>query len=216
MRQFSQYNIDALRKDDGTYRAATTKIISGALQCGHTAHLQTERGTVAFRPYTIDEVRINERTGEQYFPGEKAGKNWLVEFFPHDHYERRNEIQLYTSSLRDAIVFAYTHLNGRPHKFHTGDFVWWYSNQADREATVLAILGDEILIEYELPGTTSGRETSSLVLCRGCGDTLSYIRNYTHRKLPKRWIKAMNDQGTRDWIGLGQRESQSVPFPVAQ
>jgi hypothetical protein len=38
----SKYNIDALRNDDGTYRAASANLIRGALRCGHTAHLQVQ------------------------------------------------------------------------------------------------------------------------------------------------------------------------------
>ena len=231
----SPYNIDALKRYDDNgrhvgYHDASGRFIRDALRCGHTAHIQTDHGTLAIRPYTIDEVRINARTGEPYFPGEAVGHNWLLEFYPNDHAsDNRNEIQWRGRNLRKAIAFAYSQLNQRPHRYRVGQYISWFANQANREATVLAILDDEVLIEYEMPGTTSqwgynrrtgqyrhpARPTSALVLCRGAADRLTSIRTYPHRKLPKKWIAAMHDQGTTDWIGEGQRETKRVPFPAA-
>lgn len=209
----SQYNIDALRNKDGNYRRAGANFIKGALECGHTAHLQTGRGTVAFRPYKIDEVRVR-KDGTQYFPGEKVGQNWLVEFYPTGH-NPGDEIRLYSNNKIDLIRFAYGHLNGEQKACaSSGDATSTWSNQANREADVLAVIGEEVLIEYEMPGTTNGRETSSLRVIKQIG-ILEYgaYKSYSYRNLPKRWINAMHEQGTEDWIGMGQTESEPVPFP---
>lgn len=210
----SNYNIDALRNDDGTYARAGALFISGALRCGHTAHIQTDLGVLAIRPYKIEEIR-RRKDGTQYFPGERRGKNWLLEFYPTGHSRHGEEIRLYTALRDEAMEFAYKHLNGCDHSWQAGQSTTWYANQARRDADVLAVVGNEVLIEYVMPGTTNGRETSALVLCEIHGVTrLRHVRNYTHRKLPVRWVKAMNDQGTQDWLGLGQRERDEVPFPT--
>lgn len=204
----SKYNIDALRNKDGSYRPASAALIKGALGCGHTAHLQTGRGTVAFRPYHIEEVRINARTGEPYFPGEKVGRNWLVEFFPTGH-EHGDEIRLYTSDPKAALAFAFQHLNGKPHVYVAGDFVEVWSNQAMRDGSVLAVRGFEVLVEYEMPAGTS-----ALVVYHAVGTELSHVRNYSYNSVPKCWLDAMHDQGTNGWIGMGQRCSTAVQFPT--
>ncbi len=212
----SPYNIDALRNDmfPGGYADASAKLIRGALDCGHTAHLQTRHGVLAFRPYTIDEIRTRP-DGTQYFPGEAVGHNWLLEFYPNG--DREGMQQWRGRSKRAAVKFAYEQLNQRPHRFtRNGMYVSWFANQARRDAEVLCVIDDEVLIEYTMPGTTNGRETSALVLCRGEADRLHHVRNYTHRKLPLRYIRAMHEQGTTDWIGLGQRETDAVPFPSTQ
>ena len=211
----SPYNIDALRRPDGTYADASAKLIRGALKCGHTAHLQTSRGVVAFRPFTLHHEHLEGERGElrkKLWPSDRPGLNWLVEFYPNG--QREGMLEYRGNREADALAFAYEHLNGRRHRFRTGQYVTWFANQARRDADVLAVVGDEVLIEYAMPGTTNGRETSALVLCLGCADRLHHVRNYTHRKLPKRWVQAMHDQGTTDWIGEGQRESQPVPFPT--
>lgn len=226
----SRYNIDALRNDNGTYGRAGVAFIRGALRCGHTAHIQTDLGTLAIRPYTIDEVRTysGKRAGEVVFPGEAVGHNWLLEFYPPNH-KHGDEIQWRGRSQRAALAFAFSHLNGQAHHFAHGESIKYWSNQADRDATVLAVIDDEVLIEYEMPGTTSqwgynrrtgeyrhpATPTSALVLCRGEVNRLSPIRTYPHSKLPRKWVAAMIDQGTDDWIGMGQRALEPTPFPTA-
>jgi len=152
----SRYNIDALRNDNGTYGRAGVAFIRGALRCGHTAHIQTDLGTLAIRPYTIDEVRTysGKRAGEVVFPGEAVGHNWLLEFYPPNH-RHGDEIQWRGRSQRAALAFAFSHLNGQAHHFAHGESIKYWSNQADRDATVLAVIDDEVLIEYEMPGNQS-------------------------------------------------------------
>ena len=210
----SQYNIDSHRNSDGTYAYPSATWIKGMLRCGHTCHVTSPKGTLAIRPYSIDKVRINMRTGEPYFPGERAGENWLLEFYPVGG-GREDETKLYTALRSEALEFAYKALTGQDHDWQAGQWTRWYANQNWRDADVLAVLGNEVLIEYVMPGTTNGRETSALVLCEVSGVTqLHHIRNYAHRALPKRWIRAMHDQGKTSWIGLGQREASEIPFPA--
>ena len=215
----SQFNIDALRRSDGTYRDASPRIISGALRCGHTAHLQTGLGTIAIRPFVLKPEDLEGERGEkrkQLWPMDRAGQNWLVEYYPAEHDALR-PAEYRGNNFDAAVEFIYRHLNGRDHAFEAGKLITWYANQASRDATVLAVLGDDVLIEYEMPGTTSGRETSALVLCHAyAASNLTQLRTYSHRKLPRYWVDAMIDQGTTDWIGMGQRELEPVPFPTGE
>lgn len=208
------YSIDTLRNSDGTYRPASANLIRGALRCGHTAHLQTERGIVAFRPFTLTESNLAGKIGERrraMWPMDGIGQNWLVEFYAGGTREDLTEYR--GQDERAALQFAFEALNGRSHNYRAGATCQWYANQARRDAVVLAVLGDEVLIEYLMPGSTNGRETSALVLCHASCTGLTQIRTYAHRKLPKRWVRAMHEQGTNDWEGLGQREAEPVPFP---
>jgi hypothetical protein len=216
----SQYNIDELRRPDGTYRDASPGFIRGALRCGHTAHLQTARGTLAIRPYTINDVRL-DRDGNPVWPEEREGDNALLEFYPAGSDVRepqplRVHFDEYGIGLSLALVTAYRWLNGREHHFHAGMPISWYANQKARDAEVLAVLGTDVLLEYVMPGTTNGRETSALVIAFAHGVTkLKQLRSVPHAKVPKYWIEAMRDQGTTDWIGEGQR-SGHVPFPTGE
>jgi hypothetical protein len=47
-------NIDTLRNSDGTFRNAMYTDIVRCLNADHTTHLQTDRGTMAFRPCTVN------------------------------------------------------------------------------------------------------------------------------------------------------------------
>ena len=210
----SKYNIDALRNGDGTYRAASANLIRGALRCGHTAHLQTERGIIAIRPFNLRPEDLTGSRGElraKHWPMDGKGLNWLVEFYPGGR--RKGMTEYRGQDERAALQFAFEALNGRPHFYSAGARCTWYANQANRRATVLATQGDDVLIEYLMPGTTSGRETSALVLCHASASGLTLARNYSHRALPKHWVRTMHEQGTDEWLGLGQRESTAVPFP---
>jgi len=216
MRNTHDFSIDTLRRADGTYRDASAAMILGALRCGHTAHLQTDRGIIAIRPYTLPGSAFEGERGalrRRHWPADGVGKNWLVEFYPRGSRDGMTEYRGQDESA--ALQFAFEALNGWPHTYRAGDTCEWFANQGPREATVLAVLGGQVLIEYLMPGTTSGRETSALVVCRGTARGLDHLRNVTHRRLPARWARAMRQQGTRDWHGVGQREAEPVPFPAA-
>jgi len=220
----SKYNVDALIIDRraGTYHPAGANFIKGALKCGHTAHIQTERGTLAIRPYTITERRLR-KDGTLYFPGEKIGRNWLLEFYPTGH-KHGDEITMRSINKIDLIRFAFGLLNGEQKAtVEAGDFETVYANQGLRDGTVLAVIGEEVLIEYEMPGTTAkwahfpATPWSALRIVKMIG-LMEYggYKSVAHRKLQKRWIAAMHDQGTEDWIGKGQRETEPVPFPTVK
>ena len=228
----SPFNIDALKTKDG-FRFAPITFIQGAIECGHTAHLQTSHGIVAIRPYNIKEIRINKRTGEQYFPGEAVGQNWLIEFYPPGH-KHGDEIQLYTSSAAEASRFIHFHLNGMDrvqeeaydqHQClfpvrHVYDTMRVWCNQAKRDATIIAKIDDQVLLEVEMPGTTSkwaghpAQPTSFLAQYTVSGRELINKRNVSYNAVPKRWLAAIREAGTTDWIGMGQRSTVRIPFPV--
>lgn len=94
-------------------------------------------------------------------------------------------------------------MNSNP--YHTDETMEVYSNQADREATVLAVIGDEILVEYEMPaGSTAMLQFTVL------GGELRKRKNVAYNTCPKRWIAAMVEQGM-EWIGAGQRGNVAFP-----
>ncbi len=80
-----------------------------------------------------------------------------------------------------------------------------YVNQAEREGYVLAVLGTEALIEYEMPkGTTALRIVPVDNIDHYPYKTPSYLT------LASKWILAMNEQGTLENLignpqGGGQR-----------
>lgn len=71
-------------------------------------------------------------------------------------------------------------------------------NQGKREAYVLAVIGDEALIEYEMPGGT----TALWVIHAGRPHPRR-IRNVSYKSCTKKWLKAIEEAGTI-WEGQGQ------------
>lgn len=79
-----------------------------------------------------------------------------------------------------------------------GDIFDLEVNQGIREAEVLAVIGDEALIEYQMPnGSTSLR-----IVNRLAPDERVY-KNASYKSLPKKWRRAM-DQAGSSWIGQPQ------------
>lgn len=225
-------SIDTLKQKDGTYRRADYGTISRAIDAGHTEHLQTEHGIVAIRPYKIDEVRVNKRTGEPQFPGEAVGKNVLIEFYRPGHkHGDEEQVRGPISGLyiTDLIAWVFERLNGSMDTFYeAGDNIDVWANQAEREGCVLATIGDEVLLEYEMPGTTSqygynrrtgryahpAQPTSSLRIITTIGlETVGGWKAVSYNRVPKRWLAAIRDAGMTDWIGMGQRSTVRIPFP---
>jgi len=94
-------------------------------------------------------------------------------------------------------------LNENPYR--PNDSIEVYSNQAMRDGWVLAVIGDEILIEYEMPaGTTAMLKFTVL------GGKLRHMRNVSYRDCPKKWLAAIREAGM-EWVGMGQRGNW--PFP---
>lgn len=190
-------NIDTLKRADGSYRKATVGDIKKMLSAEHVTHIQTERGTIAIRPYT--------RTVEDNGPG------WTVDRAPNgitDHtqtkqFARRGQT---VRLIRNVLRF----LNGSLHQFEAGDDITVESNQANRDAYVLAVLGEQVLVEYEMPAGTS-----ALVLFAAMGDMLTRIKTIPHLGLSQSWIDAIHDQGHDHlWIGMGQRRPAREPVAL--
>lgn len=77
-----------------------------------------------------------------------------------------------------------------------------FANQGDRPAMVLAVLGDQALVEYQMPkGTTALRILASDD--DGDGRTVSYT------KLSLDWLKAIVDADT-NWIGRPQQSGHRI------
>lgn len=71
-------------------------------------------------------------------------------------------------------------------------------NQGMRDAYVLAVIGNEALIEYEMP---SG--TTALWVIRADRPEPHKIRNVSYRSCPQKWLDAIEEAGT-EWEGNGQ------------
>lgn len=94
--------------------------------------------------------------------------------------------------------------------FEANDGLTVYVNQAEREATVLAVIDDEILIEYEMPAGTS----ALLKFNVSPGGELRNQVNYSYHKVPQKWTMAILEAGMTNWIGRGQRSHVRIPFPA--
>lgn len=122
-----------------------------------------------------------------------------------------DDVEKYRRQGYDSFNFKLTHANGGeayPDYFYweIGDEFGWkpfdrlevHVNQGVREAYVLAAIGDEALIEYEMPRGT----TALWVISRHrpepyCRRVISY------RTCPKKWREAMASAGTV-WEGRPQ------------
>lgn len=72
-----------------------------------------------------------------------------------------------------------------------GDTVFVPANQATRDGTVLAVIGDEALIEYTMPAGTS----SLRIVPAACPKTTKY-KSVSYLKLPLKWLKAIAEAET--------------------
>lgn len=209
---WSKYNIDALKNGDGTFRPASFNWIKGCRDCGHTAHLETERGVVAFRPYKDPEGK----------------PRWRLDFYgPYQEHianrdsENADFSNSYTDKL-DLIRWAYEHLNGSlDSAYGPNDSIEVWANQAEREGYVLATIGDEVLIEYEMPGTTAkygkfhpAQPWSALRVIKTIGlQPVGDYQSVSYNNVPKRWLRAIKAADMTNWIGMGQRSATRIPFP---
>jgi hypothetical protein len=86
----------------------------------------------------------------------------------------------------------------KPFTWEAGDMVRVYANQGYRPGTILAVLGDEALVEYEMPqGTTTlwVIDAHRAVPCK--------IRNLSYKRCPKKW-KAALKESEMEWEGNPQ------------
>jgi len=107
------------------------------------------------------------------------------------------------------------------HDYDVNDSITVWSNQAEREGTVLALIGNEIIVEYEMPGTTSkwaghpAAPTSALRIMRfENGKEVGAYKSVSYRNVPKKWLTAIKDAGMTDWIGMSQASTTRIPFPA--
>ena len=88
-------------------------------------------------------------------------------------------------------------------KLYEGENLTIEVNQGAREASVLAVIGDEALIEYDMPrGSTALRVVSA-------HDPDLVIRRYSYAAVPLRWLRAMLDVGS-DWTGRPQQQGNHI------
>lgn len=196
-------NIDTLRKSDNTYRAALVIDIERCLNAGHVTHLQTERGVVAIRP------------GSQLDPETREP----VEGFTIDHAPNgiRGRSRFFPATERTRIIRnVLRFLNGTENSFYVGARAEVFANQAEREGWVLAIIGNQILVEYIFPGNTTGHETSALRIIDVLGNRYIRSRNVSYKALPAKWREAVATQGINYWTGMPQRHTGApLPFPTS-
>ena len=89
-------------------------------------------------------------------------------------------------------------MNDSPYQFKSGDCLSVFINQGDREACVLAAIGDEVLVEYEMPSGS----TALYAAHRETPETPK--RSVSYRTLPRKWRQAIIAAG-QGWIGRPQQ-----------
>lgn len=109
-----------------------------------------------------------------------SSEHWrTIKVLGHGTAMRRIEAMIVEKKAREA------------QKLKVGDTSEIEVNQGLREAWVLAVIGDEALIEYEMP-----RGTTALWIVDAY--FWGYKRNVSYSNLPTRWLKAMIDEGV-EW-----------------
>jgi len=217
-------SIDTLKRKDGTYRPADYRDIKRAVDCGHTEHLRRDGITVALRPFTADR------------DSDKPRKAITVDVYgPHtaDPEDRDCDSRDFVFGVFGAHLetcrYIYERLNGSSDTLlQPNDAIDVFANQAEREGTVLATLGDQAIIEYEMPGTTSqygynrrtgqyahpADPTSALRIVTTVGtEMVGDYQAVSYNRVPKKWLAAIRDADMTDWIGMGQRSTTRIPFP---
>lgn len=90
--------------------------------------------------------------------------------------------------------------------YEAGDQVSVTRNQGKREATVLAVIGDEVLIEYTMPkGTTSLNFTTHDAI----ENDQEQYKAVSYRNVPVKWLKAIVEEGL-EWVGYDQRNHRVI------
>lgn len=74
-----------------------------------------------------------------------------------------------------------------------------FRNQADREGVILAIIGDECLVEYEMEQS----QTTSMYIA-DCENPELFKKNCSYTSIPRRWRAAILAAGL-EWIGHPQQ-----------
>jgi hypothetical protein len=197
----SEYNIDRLRRcNTDQFELCSRRIAKGALETDHVTHLQRFCRTVAMRKTVTNVARYGQTDEVRY----------TLDF--------SNRTCEQFDNLNRAIDRVVDYLNQGEHNYEAGDCLSDWCNQASRTATVLAVLGEEILIEVEMPGTTAvygrhgPRATSFIVQYNVRLGERRDRKSISYNACPKRWLAEMRKNGM-DWIGMGQRMIEPLPFP---
>ncbi|HDZ37787.1 MAG TPA: hypothetical protein ENH62_05820 [Marinobacter sp.] len=182
-------DIGTLRKEDGSYRVCRRFDASAALSTEHVTHLSR---MVDGKPRTVA-MRKSIIHG--------AGYNYTVDF---------DSIASNTyGNLRQACDDVVNYLNQGAHDYQPNDAITYWSNRARRDATVLAVIDDEALIEYKMP-----YGTSALIKCNVRFGDLRMRTNYSYHKVPRKWLLAILEADMTNWIGMGRRSITRIPFPI--
>ena len=81
-------------------------------------------------------------------------------------------------------------------------------NQGDRHGVVLAVLGDEALIEYFMPRS----QTTALWIVRR-DPPYGRVRNQSYYSVPIKWLRALVEEDGIGWAGFPQQQGK-VKGPV--
>ena len=199
MKDSSKYNIESHK--DG--RRVTHRWVMRMLSAEHTTHCQSQRfGIIAIRP-CADGIRIDFYKGDDsprhhheaslILGGDSAKPQW-------------EGITRACNKLA-AIKWILERINGGIDAgFTANDSVTVWRNQADREAVVLAVIGDQVLVEYEMP-----KGTSAMLLFNSIeGEFFDCGRSISYKTCPQKWVNAIN-AADMEWMGNSQ--TGYVAFP---
>ena len=105
-----------------------------------------------------------------------------------------------------SVSYSYPHqsLDGNNY-YRCGNWLSIFVNQGLRDAWILGIIGDQMIVEYEMP---SG--TTALTIFNTHKQAIEYVRSVSYKSCPKIWIQAIKD-GQGEWQGNSQ--SGEVRFP---
>lgn len=93
-----------------------------------------------------------------------------------------------------------------PQTYEAGDSLEVFVNQGNREAVVLGVIDDQMMVEYEMPAGT----TAMLLMPNEIGGQ-NWGKSVSYRTCPNKWIKAIF-HGTGWWSGKSQTGTE-YPFP---
>lgn len=85
-----------------------------------------------------------------------------------------------------------------PFRWKPNDHLRVDVNQGARDAYVLAVIGNEALIEYEMPAGTT-----ALWVIKADRAEPHKIRNVSYKSCPRKWLDAIEEAGLQ-WEGNGQ------------
>jgi hypothetical protein len=95
-------------------------------------------------------------------------------------------------------LFSYTPAPASHKK--PGDPIQLFRNQGMREGVVLAVIGDKILVEYEMP---NGSTSLNIILQQNADKPEWGGKTVAYKSIPRKWLQAIVDAGM-DWEGHGQ------------